>query len=129
MVLTKGVGHILHEVYTNKVCKCVCTWGHGVEVACTRGHSAEVVLFSLRTLCHMYIPAPYGGPSGEPPPYSSGGVAPPPQMSPPGSGQSMFVQCRVCQNIIHVSSGTQNRVVKCTSCSEATVSGGVGGGA
>jgi hypothetical protein len=65
------------------------------------------------------VPSPYAPPSvansGMPPPY-----APPTQM--PGSGQSLFVQCRVCQHVIHVAPGTQSRVVKCSNCREATVS-------
>ena len=54
--------------------------------------------------------------SHQPPPYSSvnatGGV----------TGQTMFVQCRVCQHVIHVSSESHTRVVKCSNCREATVS-------
>lgn len=38
------------------------------------------------------------------------------------SGQTLFVQCRVCQHVIHVGSGSQTRVVKCGHCREATVS-------
>ena len=51
----------------------------------------------------------------QPPPYTpvnaSGGI----------SGQTMFVQCRVCQHVIHVSSESHTRVVKCSNCREATV--------
>ena len=54
-------------------------------------------------------------PTEQPPPYSS------------VSGQNLFVQCRVCQHVIHVASGTQTRVVKCSNCREATVGGGKGG--
>ena len=55
-------------------------------------------------------------PTEQPPPYSS------------VSGQNLFVQCRVCQHVIHVASGTQTRVVKCSNCREATVGGGKGRG-
>ena len=51
-------------------------------------------------------------PTEQPPPYSS------------VSGQNLFVQCRVCQHVIHVASGTQTRVVKCSNCREATVGEG-----
>lgn len=44
--------------------------------------------------------------------------APPPYS--PSSGQTLFVQCRVCQHVIHVPQGSQSRVVKCGSCQEAT---------
>ena len=33
----------------------------------------------------------------------------------------------MCQHVIHVASGTQTRVVKCSNCREATVGGGEGG--
>lgn len=65
------------------------------------------------------IPAPYdpsGSAVGSPPPYT-------PSPSADGSiggGQSLFVQCRVCQHVIHVAPGTQTRVVKCSNCREAT---------
>ncbi len=61
--------------------------------------------------------APYNK-GGQPPPYE--GHTP----LAPGSttgGQTLFVQCRVCQNIIHVAPTSQSRVVKCPSCNEATV--------
>lgn len=55
------------------------------------------------------------GGSQQPPPYTSvnasGGI----------SGQTMFVQCRVCQHVIHVSPESHTRVVKCSNCREATV--------
>ena len=34
----------------------------------------------------------------------------------------------MCQHVIHVASGTQTRVVKCSNCREATVGGGEKGG-
>ena len=68
------------------------------------------------------IPAPLPESNGsalggqQPPPYSTvnaaGGM----------TGQTMFVQCRVCQHVIHVSSESHTRVVKCSNCREATVS-------
>lgn len=56
--------------------------------------------------------APYKS-AEDPPPYVSGDAG-------GGAGQTMFVQCRVCQGIIHVASNNQSRVIKCTSCNEAT---------
>jgi hypothetical protein len=68
-------------------------------------------------------PPPYEEPS-VPSPYAPPSVAnagmPPPYAHMPGSGQSLFVQCRVCQHVIHVAPGTQSRVVKCSNCREAT---------
>ena len=66
------------------------------------------------------LPESNGAPlSGQqPPPYASvnasGGMS-------GVSGQTMFVQCRVCQHVIHVSSESNTRVVKCSNCREATV--------
>ena len=76
----------------------------------------------------------------QPPPYEqptipsfvpdSNGTAPEGQQPPPYAsvnasggmtGQTMFVQCRVCQHVIHVSSESHTRVVKCSNCREATV--------
>lgn len=68
------------------------------------------------------VPAPLPESNGtavsglqQPPPYTSvnanAGI----------SGQTMFVQCRVCQHVIHVSSESHTRVVKCSNCREATV--------
>lgn len=62
--------------------------------------------------------APYGLSPEEPPPYSSGEPISTARTS--GPNQTMFVQCRVCQSIIHVASGKVSRVVKCSSCNEAT---------
>ena len=50
-----------------------------------------------------------------PPPYST--------ITPGATTQgNQFVQCRVCNNIIHVDPGSRSRVVKCAFCHEATVS-------
>ena len=86
-------------------------------------------------------PTPSAPPVEQPPPYEqptlpaplpeSNGSALPGQQPPPYStvnaaggmsGQTMFVQCRVCQHVIHVSSESHTRVVKCSNCREATVS-------
>lgn len=49
------------------------------------------------------------------------GETPPPYSSVTASqAQNLFVQCRVCQHVIHVSPGSQGRVVKCGHCKEAT---------
>ena len=66
-----------------------------------------------------FPPAPFQG--ADLPPYTDGSGP-----MPGGTGQTMFVQCRVCQNIIHVSLGVHTRVVKCSKCTEATVSSPVG---
>ena len=42
--------------------------------------------------------------------------------------QPLPLPCRVCQNIIHVGGGNKSRVVKCSSCNEATVRRGRRGG-
>ena len=60
-----------------------------------------------------------------PPPYNL--VAPvssssPSNFDPLGGGNTLYVQCRVCQHIINVQQGTTSRVVKCNNCQEATVS-------
>lgn len=84
-------------------------------------------------------PTPSAPPVEQPPPYEqptlpaplpeSNGSALPGQQPPPYStvnaaggmsGQTMFVQCRVCQHVIHVSSESHTRVVKCSNCREAT---------
>ena len=85
--------------------------------------------------------APSAPPAEQPPPYEQptlpaplpesngsalGGQQPPPYSSVNAAGgmtgQTMFVQCRVCQHVIHVSSESHTRVVKCSNCREATVS-------
>ena len=81
---------------------------------------------------------PSAPPAEQPPPYEQptlpaplpesngsalGGQQPPPYSAAGGmTGQTMFVQCRVCQHVIHVSSESHTRVVKCSNCREATVS-------
>lgn len=71
-----------------------------------------------------YLPQypPPANPSQYPPPPPPGvPQAPPPYTNVP-PGQTMFVQCRVCQHVINVPHGSNSRVVKCGSCNEATVS-------
>ena len=103
------------------------------------GILAQYIVVCTLLLIHTAPYAPGTGPSaGLPPPYAAHApvsqhtlmhtqtlkalryIRSPLQM--PGSGQSLFVQCRVCQHVIHVAPGTQSRVVKCTNCREATVS-------
>lgn len=68
----------------------------------------------------LNYPLPSNNPYGVPPPDSQ---APPAYSSAsPPLGQNLFVQCRVCQHVINVPQGTNSRVVKCSSCNEATVS-------
>ena len=68
------------------------------------------------------LPAPLPESNGS----AVGGLQPPPYTSVNAAGgmtgQTMFVQCRVCQHVIHVSSESHTRVVKCSNCREATVS-------
>ena len=79
-------------------------------------------------MCHSTVSTvPYNVSPSQPDPttpgVNSGSELPPPYTVNGGAGgQTMFVQCRVCQHVIHVGSGSQTRVVKCGNCREATVS-------
>ncbi|XP_065913656.1 type 1 phosphatidylinositol 4,5-bisphosphate 4-phosphatase-like [Dysidea avara] len=63
-------------------------------------------------------PAPADNSIQQPPPYNFDASFSPPTTAP--TGNTLYVQCRVCQHIINVPTGTNSRVVKCPNCQEAT---------
>ena len=92
-------------------------------------HNANSNYHTIYTPSPLLPSAPYTAPTAAQPttPTSPSSTLLPTEQPPPYSsvsGQNLFVQCRVCQHVIHVASGTQTRVVKCSNCREATVGEG-----
>jgi len=81
----------------------------------------QIVNFSKLLISSLLVTCIFAGSNAQSVPFIGPDELPPPYQS-SGTGGVPMVTCRVCQNMIDITTKREQHVVKCTHCTEATVS-------